>query len=316
MFFAKLFSLFNQNNQKVKLAEGQLMPPAEVCSLCHSPLIRQVGYLQREPDVFLWECLHCRVAGASRLPQESALEEYYAKYYEDGKVWTTSSPESTVEHVFSKVKGQFNKPLRILDFGGGDGTVGIMLGQRFLLANRTPRVKVDLIDYNAKSREVPRGVDYCWHRELPPLDEEGYDIVLASAILEHLPKANEVLLCLLERVTHGGYFYGRTPFHLAFHKVTSYLGLPSPIPYPAHLYDMGRDYWDRVLSVLALDDKYHLLTSCTSLVETSLHSRRWPIAIVSHLFKAPSKLPILRNHYDFVGGWEVFIQRHHQSSKN
>ena len=304
-----LFSMFLQNNRKVRLSEEQLLPPTNGCPFCLSARILGVGYVQTDPPVELWECDECRVVAASRLPREDALVDYYARYY-GGQASTTSYPESTANHVFSRI-GRFfepcGRPLKILDFGGGDGSIGVLLAQRFLQAGRAHQVEVDLVDYNAQERAVPPGILFRWHRQLPR--GQVFDVVLASAILEHVPQARELLSSLLQSLEPGGLFYGRTPYTLPFHKILTRLGLPSPVPYPAHLYDMGRDYWDGVLAVLGWEGDFRLLISTTSLVEAKLFSRRWLVALISYLLKAPSCLPWLRDHYDFVGGWEAFIQR-------
>ncbi len=301
------------HNRKIHLREEELLPPAGSCHLCGRRDVRRAGRLQRSPDVNLMECRSCGVVSADRLPREDVLEKYYEAYYSEGEVWTISDPEGTSRHLFRKIRrdrGPRGGPLRILDFGGGDGTIAILLGLKLVKAGQAPDAEVTLVDLNARDRPIPAGVRFRWHRRLEEVPASArFHVVIASGVLEHVHRPNELLSALLLRLEPGGFFYARTPFMIVFHRVFSFLHLPSPIPYPGHLHDMGREYWDRVLATLKLEDEFLLMSSTTASVETRLLSRRWVLAALSYLLKAPSRIPFLRGHYDFVGGWEAFIRR-------
>jgi SAM-dependent methyltransferase len=306
-------SVLDRHNRKVTLREEQLLPRTRCCLLCGSAELRIAGNLQRKPEVNLVECLRCRVISAGRMPRDEILQQYYSDYYAHDEIRITSYAAGVATHIFRRTLGLFTRgaaALRILDFGGGDGAVAIALGRKFVRAGLAPRIEVTLVDYNARDREVPAEVAFDWHRRLEDLPApDRFDIIIANGVLEHIPQANQALAALLLRLNTAGIFYARTPFMIAFHRIFSFLHLPSPIPFPGHLHDMGREYWNRVLTILNPGSGFRMLASNSACVETSLLSARWPMAAISHLLKAPSRVAFLRNHYDFVGGWEVLIQR-------
>ena len=306
-------SIFDRHNRKITLREEHLLPDARCCLLCGSAELRVAGNLQRNPEVNLIECLRCRVISAGRMPRDEILQQYYSDYYARDEIRITSYAEGAANHIFRRTRAFLNRdtaPLRVLDFGGGDGAIAILLGRKFVRAGLAPRIEVTVVDYNARNREVQAGIVFDWRRRLEDLPaSDRFDIVIASGVLEHIPQANQALAALLLRLNTAGIFYARTPFMIAFHRICSFLRLPSPIPFPGHLHDMGRDYWDRVLAILNPGSEFRLLASNTACVETSLLSARWPITAIYHLLKTPSRVACLRNDYDFVGGWEVFIQR-------
>ena len=306
-------SISDRHNRKITLREEHLLPDARCCLLCGSAELRVAGNLQRKPEVNLIECLRCRVISAGRMPRDEILQQYYSDYYARDEIRITSYAEGAANHIFRRTRAFLNRdtaPLRVLDFGGGDGAIAILLGRKFVRAGLAPRIEVTVVDYNARNREVQAGIVFDWRRRLEDLPaSDRFDIVIASGVLEHIPQANQALAALLLRLNTAGIFYARTPFMIAFHRICSFLRLPSPIPFPGHLHDMGRDYWDRVLAILNPGSEFRLLASNTACVETSLLSARWPITAIYHLLKTPSRVACLRNDYDFVGGWEVFIQR-------
>ena len=306
-------SIFDRHNRKITLREEHLLPDARCCLLCGSAELRIAGNLQRKPEVNLIECLRCRVISAGRMPRDEILQQYYSDYYARDEIRITSYAEGAANHIFRRTRAFLNRdtaPLRVLDFGGGDGAIAILLGRKFVRAGLAPRIEVTVVDYNARNREVQAGIVFDWRRRLEDLPaSDRFDIVIASGVLEHIPQANQALAALLLRLNTAGIFYARTPFMIAFHRICSFLRLPSPIPFPGHVHDMGREYWDRVLAILNPGPEFRLLASNTACVETSLLSARWPITAIYHLLKTPSRVACLRNDYDFVGGWEVFIQR-------
>ena len=53
------------------------------------------------------------------------------------------------------------------------------------------------------------------------LDQLDYifDIIISSAILEHIPELDKVLRKLFNFVSSGGYFYVRVPYIMPFKKI-------------------------------------------------------------------------------------------------
>jgi hypothetical protein len=135
-----------------------------------------------------------------------------------------------------------------------------------------------------------------------------YDLVLASAILEHIPDLYPVLTRLFQLVREGGWFYARTPWVLPLASVVRNFD----ITFPAHVHDLGNDFWSRVPEVFGLRPRHY--RSATSPVETSFEGS-FMRTLAAHLLKFPSRVehavsPVSRKNriWKLVGGWEVICQ--------
>ncbi len=131
-------------------------------------------------------------------------------------------------------------------------------------------------------------------------------MVLASAVLEHIPYPVKSLEQLLSQTHAGGIFYARTPYMVPLRRLFHALGKTVDFTFPAHIHDMGSAFWDQMLVTLKLQDQFEILISRPSMVETSF--RQSPLrTLIAYCMKAPWFL--LGNRWGLVGGWEVFIRR-------
>jgi 2-polyprenyl-3-methyl-5-hydroxy-6-metoxy-1,4-benzoquinol methylase len=305
-------------HKSMQLSEGQLHPPDAACPICRSNDRSQVFRIQTMPVVWLLRCRRCHVCSASRMPTDQALERYYSSYYsrsrksphetvEMGNKITFDRPERLVTNILSGLTNSFEgRCLNILDFGGGDGTVSLSLCKALLEKNACKEARIRLVDL---SNQIPREessqvlVERRTHLEN---DGQLYDLVIASAILEHIPYPAGVLRELLASLRVGGVFYARTPFVVPLLRV-----LPLPrfrrllFTYPAHVHDMGQDFWQNILKEIGLSSAYRVARSRPSIVERSIGDD-FLRALAAHVLKAPWYL--FGRHYGLVGGWEIFIE--------
>jgi len=296
------------------LKEEYLLPPEPVCPLCFFGYERtQALSLQSDPDVFLLACPRCRGFSASRLPTEEALRAYYSRYYEqvifqDSDKVTFHEPQRFARRLLQKARPFLqNEKLRILDFGGGGGSLSLAIA-RHRLREGASHVDVILVDYNtAPGHTDLQSVSLECHETLDSTDSRDCDLVLASGILEHIPHPQTVFARLLLALKPGGVFYARTPSVAPLFRILQRIGLPVDFTYPAHVHDMGEAYWSSVLSFLPSElQHYEMICSRPSIVETIL--RKNPIrTLTAHVMKTPWR--ILGKRYPFVGGWEVIIRR-------
>ena len=299
------------------LSESQLCPIDENCPICGSKVRSKLIRIQEAPDVWLLNCRNCHISSASRMPTDKTLEMYYSEYYSDterrepagdeGKV-TFDQPKRLVNRIRSGITKSFEgRRVNILDFGGGDGTVSLMLGKTLLNENACSDVRIVLVDL---SEEVPHNKDsriVFENRTHLEDDGERYDVVIASAILEHIAHPAEILRGLLCSLEAGGVFYARTPYVVPLLRL---LRLPLfrklLFTYPGHVHDMGQPFWNNILNELGLSPELRVLRSTPSIVERSFKDDFFR-ALAAHLLKAPWY--VLRKHYGLVGGWEIFIQK-------
>ena len=197
--------------------------------------------------------------------------------------------------------------LTILDFGGGDGTIAKEMAEGLISPVR-PSATVTVVEYQDEVVESSEHVTMRHESSLDAVDKqvESFDIIIASAIIEHLPEAKdetERLFCLLKP---GGVLYVRTPFVVPIMRLMNSVGLKLDFTFPGHLHDMGQGFWEGYFSQLSASGPYRIVTSQPSIVETTFseHPAR---TLFAYLLKSPWL--ILRSAYPFVGGWEIFVQK-------
>lgn len=303
-------------NKTIHLDEEDLHPTSSSCAVCGCILRTKAGPLQESPIIEFLRCFECGVVSASRMPLEDILTDFYKQYYQNDFHGNRSekvavlSPKLLAAHIYKRLpKGLINQKNRILDFGGGDGSVALLLGKHLLKDGLSDHVQITVIDYdvNSVSQDATEAITIHKEATLSPDLTGTYDIILASAVLEHVVDLKETLEQLLSRLNPGGYFYARTPYAVPLRQFLSFFGMTFDFTYPAHLHDMGSFFWNRILNTLHLQDRYRLLRSQPSFVETPFSVSLFR-ATAANVLKAPWY--ILGDTWSLVGGWEVIIQRH------
>ena len=194
---------------------------------------------------------------ATHLPNEDYLKSYYNDtfshlygVYNEAEEYdiTFTDPDRFVRHLLGVIPvedfaGQ--SQVRILDFGGGDGT----LAYKLALALPADSSNITIVDYgeNIVDTEEP-GIKV---EKLERLDSvtDPFNIVIASASLEHVPHVEPVIRKLVSLLKPGGYMYVRTPYIVPMKRIFSTID----IGYPAHIHDMGADYWNRFPEIYSPD---------------------------------------------------------------
>ena len=291
------------------------MPEDTSCRLCGSNKRIPIIILQEKPRVRLLECSNCQSASASRIPKDNALKDYYNNYYAsncDEKI-TFSGTDRFASYLFSEIKKHLRKShLKILDFGGGDGSISVKTSYKLLTAG-IEWVDISLVDYNEILTKIDNQHISLKHiKSLDDLPARGYDFILASAIIEHLPQPRQTITHLLKLLNDRGIFYARTPYVVPLIKLFKILGSKWEFMYPMHLHDLGSDFWNTFLWKISLSKQFEVLKSKPSIVEASLKNC-FSRAIASYIFKTPWYL--MGNRYKLVGGWEIFLRKQANLSK-
>ncbi len=217
-------------------------------------------------------------------------------------------PERLARHLSRAVAPRLtSSTLRVLDFGGGDGTISAMLGDDLLTAGSCDRVQVTVVDVGGHARETRGRVSVENRLRLGDVPDLGYDFVMASAVLEHLLSPGVTMSALMRSLKPGGIFYARTPFMRPLLRALPFARICRRLfPYPMHLHDMGPDFWRTSLSVLGMGSEFEIVKSRPTLSEGTL-DKHLLSALAARALKAPWRL--LGERYGLVGGWEVFIRR-------
>jgi hypothetical protein len=132
-------------------------------------------------------------------------------------------------------------------------------------------------------------------------------VILASAILEHIPDAHATIRKLVGMAGPGAFMYARTPYVVPLARLVPMLDTT----YPAHVHDMGSGFWNRFAATFDLHAR--LLLSRPSLVETTLRDN--PVrTMLAQALKFPALAELWLSgqtrvpRWKLVGGWEVVLQ--------
>lgn len=293
------------------VGEADLSPPHDLCPVCGAWDSRSIhSWLQSAPGVALLACDACFALSASRFPGEAYLKALYAPdHYASDLLSSQRAVTHCGAHIAARIPADPNQHLRVLDYGGGDGALSRAFKVALRARGHRGRIECTVVDYFVDQRSDPE-IRFKDVAELAGMTER-FDIVLASAVLEHLTDLPTTARKLLSLCETGGFFYARTP-----HEAPLAAVVPGyPIRWPRHVHDLGPRFWAGFLPQMG----YHgaVLHSAPSVVETDFASR--PLrTFLAHLLKAPGRLEafLLRDRvahegkvlWPFVGGWEVVLR--------
>ncbi len=291
------------------------------CPVCLAAAPRRpVGKIQESPEICLLACRACGAVSASHLPTAAFLDSYYKKRFSahyaryggdtDTRV-TFSAPARFARHISQIIPPSVfaaKERVRILDFGGGDGSLAVAYAS---LLDRPAHIA--LVDYGAETAPVPdRQIELVKFESLAPAFAAGpFDLVIASASLEHVQRLKPVIETILSNLAAKGHLYARTPYVVPLRRLL--LGRLD-FGYPAHLHDLGPCFWNRFKATFGPD--MTLIHSRPSIIEVTpgQHFLRWLAAAV---LKFPTRLEmaVMGNGWmplwRFCGGWEVAFTKVH-----
>jgi len=240
------------------------------------------------------------------MPTLEVLEDYYCRYYDKTEETATfEGSERFGAHLYGMLKSTQRSAMRILDFGGGvDATLSRSVAREFI-GGGAERVAIALVDRSASCPRDWGAITVDCHQELQAWARE-FDIVVASAVIEHIPSPRSVLMALLNSLRAGGGIYFRTPAVSSLIRLTSRFGMHMDFQYPEHVHDMGQAFWEQLIPSLGMTDSFSIVRSQPSIVQEDF--RRHPLrAALAHAMKSPWRL--FGSRYTMVGGWEAVIAR-------
>jgi SAM-dependent methyltransferase len=293
------------------LSPEELYDHARTCPIClRERAGRVVMRVQRSPDVELLECENCGGCSTSSMPRPEILADFYRSYYDSSAAKTTYDDVSRLgRHIEGCLRPNcLGDCPRILDFGGGDGALAVDVAQRLLLKSACLSAEICVVDFHQpRSAPHPKITIACCD-SLEKVSGQ-FDLVIASAVLEHIPEVNPVFRRLISLVRAGGWFYARTPYVAPF----AFLPFKMDFTFPGHVHDLGPRFWDRVLETFSL--KGEILRSAPSPVETIL-SKHFFRTIAAAALRFPARLEcrlrspgsLRRRGWNLVGGWEILLR--------
>ena len=285
-------------------------PLCPICGADRAQAVRQLP-LQDSPVVEMMRCPNCKASSASAMPSAAHLDKVYDPAHYSATLSNDAQiTQALADNIVAEYRRSFalpNTKLKVLDYGGGNGKLAIAIRDKLRAAYPSgPEISATVVDIK-KLTEDP-SVDFLFVDEFLETDEH-YDIIVASAVLEHIPDLQAILKRLLRSGEVDTLVYARCPFEVPLASLAGYR-----IRWPVHVHDIGPDFWRWVES--DSDGRVSLLASRTSLTETSFRSAALRTTL-AHLFKFPSHVekrllqPLFgyqREVWRLVGGWEAFLR--------
>lgn len=256
----------------------------EACACC--PLCGASGpftgalVLQAEPRVAMRQCAHSAGASAERFPTGAWLGALYDPAQYPSQMLQSSAATLAYARAIARTVREDNaapRALRLLDFGGSEGGLSraliALLGQAGY--DDVDACVVDLCTPRQAGRVRFEHVDGFGRMEA------RHDVLVASAVLEHLTDVPGTVARLARVAADGALLFIRTPWELPLTRV-----LPRyRLLWPQHLHDMWPEYFERFLATYGL--RGELIHSTPFVVESSFRQRPLRTA-AAHLLKAPA----------------------------
>ncbi len=291
------------------IPEEALSSRSASCPLCgQTGERRPILDLQVEPRVELVECRACRGLSADRMPDPELLARFYEPtHYRSSLVSQAGLSRRCARAILRGMRLERDRPISILDYGGSDGALSRAIRHELLVSGHRGDVESTVVDLHPRE-------DSPHQRFIDPerfeKSTDRHDLLLASAVLEHLPSPAGAIRSLIGSARPDAFLYARTPWDAPLQR----LAPGYRVKWPRHLHDMGPAFWERFMTVFGVSGE--LLVSRPSIVETSFREAPMRTAL-AHLSKAPARLEnVLRRRgpetsdrlWRLVGGWEVLIR--------
>lgn len=249
------------------LNKKQVIKANEICPICRSSNKRfSITKIQSNPLIDFLYCPNCKGYSASMMPTDTYLQKYYSNYYyESKKKYTFGNIMRFAKHIVKNLKVINNKnELRILDFGGGDGSLSKGIAGLILNKDQNLKISIMLCDYQKTESFSNNNLNFISVQNLDKINCT-FDLVLASGVIEHIPDVYSTLKKLFHMVKPGGIFYSRSPYVIPFRKIFKNY----PLLYPMHLHDLGPSFWNRVSEIYNIESE--ILYSKPSIVQTGVN---------------------------------------------
>jgi len=288
------------------------------CPLCEAPDFKECFEIQSIGNVLMNECDRCQLKFVSHIPTPMYLERYYdsqfSEYFEafnpgSGKKVTFGKESRFAKHLSRRLSGRLpdRANFRILDFGGGDGSLAYAFADNLVL-NSTTVVSITCCDYVSDLVQSNNPNIALVHiHDLKQVDTR-FDLIIASASLEHTPNPGEIIESFDSILAPGGFIYIRTNY------ISPFIGISKKIDFsfPAHLEEFNPESLHFFLESNAPGLK--IVEIRPAIVELSFISH--PIFhLISRLFKFPGVLEniifgkVSKLRWPLVGAFEVLITK-------
>ena len=294
------------------LKQGDLVPQT-VCGVCGGKL-EEFEDFDRDLEIRFSRCPVCGVVTYNKVATQEYLYHMYSNYNDaydnpgENESVTFAQPDRIARHIFKYIKKYLAKKteFKIMDFGGGSGVMGYKLAQTLVSNGMCKKVSVTVVDYLDALYKTDDPVVFMeWVFPVHDVETADYDVIIASAIIEHLPKPSDEMKALFDRLAVDGFLYCRMPYAYPMFSLAKKIGIDFDMLYPGHIWDFPPEWFENVIKFVSDPDHVSLVVSQPSIPETTLNSH-FIRALVTRMFKAPW---YVFHKWPFVGGWEAIYRK-------
>lgn len=183
----------------------------EKCGFCESTEFISLQQYFQKPDIHFVKCKNCGAVTYDKQFSQAALDKMYSnyEYHSEDEVQSVTfyGSERFAKHISKYVDFAEKDKVKILDFGGGDGALAYFTALQLKKRNPKMIIEILVVDYCNSLYKSDRSDGITMRHDFPLSKvEEEFDLIIASAIIEHLPKPAEEVKKLFTLLTGGGVY--------------------------------------------------------------------------------------------------------------
>ncbi|MCL2222329.1 MAG: class I SAM-dependent methyltransferase [Oscillospiraceae bacterium] len=303
-------SKFYYKTHNLEFDISEFIEHTEECPICKCSDRTVTTRLSSTPFAY-YHCNNCSGVSASHYLTEAASKRLFESYYLKHKLHRES--QGVTHHNVALLAAHISSYLSfgkshiyILDFGGGSGLISYEIALILLKKGMAQKVDIHIVDINdeqvvACDNDNITINKYAALGDILQLREHGkYDLVIASAVLEHVYFAHDLIAELFRSICINGYIYIRTPYLIPLYKFLKRFGVEIDLQFPDHVHDFSKAFFEKLPGTMKCES-LEIIASRPSLFENSFR-KHFMNALISRIIRFPYHF----NHrYPFVGSWEV-----------
>ncbi len=286
------------------------------CGVCNGKLVEFADY-DEDLKIKFSRCQGCGAVSYNRIASQEFLDHMYNNYDEaydwynpdQGESVTFAEPLRMAKHILKYIKDKSPRIdfYKIMDFGGGSGVMGYKLAELLLQNDICKKVKVSVVDY-CESTYHSENDDIVIERLFPiyEVPDRDYNVIIASAIIEHLPEPVNEMREMFGRLASDGFLYCRMPYAYPLFKLLKTFNIRFDMLYPGHIWDFSPEWYEKMIPYVARDHNIKIILSRPSIPETTFRNH-FMRALLTRILKAPW---FIFHWWPYVGGWEAIYQRY------
>ena len=196
----------------VEFDKDDFVEYAEKCPICGSTERFVITKLKNTSIRFL-QCNNCHAVSTSHYPTDFALDKLYSSYYSTHRNFSKGVTHDNIamfaEHICSYLS-YANQNIRLLDYGGGSGEISYLVALNLLKKKNIKTIDIIIIDVNNEHTVASANEGISIHKATPEMffrniESQKFDLVIASAVLEHVFFAGDLITKLFNNINYNGF---------------------------------------------------------------------------------------------------------------